>query len=258
MKIANKFKQNSRDWYGWRGKGIGASDAPAVMGASPWTTKFELWAQKVGVMDKPDFHPFAVSAMERGKLLEPKAREWYADRYNVVVEADVNCEHETYEYMRASLDGLVTLPDGISYLLEIKCPGKVDHAKALNGKVPDKYYPQLQFQLLVTGLNVAHYVSFDGETGVAIPVPRDNEYIARLVDDTVAFWGLVQTGVAPEVSADDLAKLADQLDKLSAKQASVTNALKIATERFRGPKRGARGNKVPRPMTVDGEDMEKM
>ena len=44
-----KLKHNSPEWLAFRRKGIGASDAAAVLGLSKWTTNVELWEEKVGL-----------------------------------------------------------------------------------------------------------------------------------------------------------------------------------------------------------------
>jgi putative phage-type endonuclease len=251
LKRANNFKQNSKEWYAWRGKGLGASDAPAIMGDSPWTTKFELWGQKTGLLPRPDLHPFAVSAMERGKLLEPKVREWYRQKTGYVLEADVNCEHPTYEFLRASLDGW---RDEDQIVREIKCPGKVDHATALKGRVPTKYVPQVQFQLFVTGAQVAEYISFDGQDGVVIIVPRNDEYISRLESEALLFWELVKNNEPPKVEASDLNRLVSQISQLTEKKARLVSALELVAQCLSG----TRPKRMPMAKIVDGEEMEAM
>ena len=44
-----EFKQNTEEWRNWRSKKLGASDAPAVMGKSEWTTAYQLWEEKTGL-----------------------------------------------------------------------------------------------------------------------------------------------------------------------------------------------------------------
>jgi putative phage-type endonuclease len=229
VKRANRYKQNTKDWYAWRNKGLGASNLPAVMGESPWTTPFQLWAEMTGLLPRQERNSFAVAAMERGKLLEPAVRQWYTFKTGLVLEADVNCEHPVHEFLRASLDGW---RDEDCIVREIKCPGKEDHAKALKGRVPSKYYPQVQAQLMVTGGVSAEYVSFDGADGVIVPVPRDEEYIKSLETAGVNFWHMVQTEQPPKPTARDLKALvatvsgmSDRLNKHMATLSLVTKLL---------------------------------
>src|SRR5258707_6935375 len=138
MKISSESIPNSKQWYAWRSKGLGASDAPAILGASPWTSRFELWAYRTGLLPKPEFNAFALKAVERGNQLEPLACEVYEKMTGLSVQKNVNCEHDQYPFIRASLDGYI---ESNNTILEIKCPGKIDHAKAIEGENPDKYFP---------------------------------------------------------------------------------------------------------------------
>lgn len=176
------------EWHSWRGKGLGASDSPIIMGVSPWSTPIKLWEEKTKRV-KRNFSNFATN---RGNRLEPKARAAY--ELETGLESPVRLvQHPVYDYIRATLDGY---SPGV--ILEIKCPGKVDHAKALEGKVPDKYYPQLQHQLLACQeAERVDYYSFNGECGVVIQVFRDPKYQAILLEALQAFWACVINDTPP-------------------------------------------------------------
>src|SRR3990172_7017919 len=95
------MKQNTPAWLEWKNQGLGSSDAPIIMGVSPWMTALQLWEIKTG-----KFKPSQESnwAMERGSRLEPKARA----HYQLLTERDMTPalkEHPEYPFLRASLDG---------------------------------------------------------------------------------------------------------------------------------------------------------
>jgi putative phage-type endonuclease len=186
------IKQNTKEWEEWRSKGLGASDAPIVVGASPWTTRYELFLQKTRLAPKPLINQFQVAAMNRGHELEPKAREMY-ERISGYKFPATAIEHERMSYLRCSLDGFNS---ELNKLIEIKCPGKVDHAKAMQGIVPDKYYPQLQMQMLISEADKCDYISWDGVSDVLviIPVAIDKGYGLYLLTEMIAFWMLVNDG----------------------------------------------------------------
>lgn len=193
------------DWQEWRHNGLGASDSPIIMGVSPWKTRFQLWEEKTGPLLKESYNK-GNWATDRGNRLEPKARAHYELLNNIDMPA-VLVENDDYPFIRASLDGY---NEAASRILEIKCPGKDDHELAKNGQVPEKYYPQLQHQLLVTGANEAHYYSFDGESGHLVIVKPDAAYIKKLFKELVAFWELVITKTPPELSDKDFKKVRDK------------------------------------------------
>ena len=41
-------------WLAGRRNGIGASDAPAALGISPFKSRGDLWAEKTGLVEPPD------------------------------------------------------------------------------------------------------------------------------------------------------------------------------------------------------------
>ena len=178
--IILNFEQSTEAWLAWRRDGIGASDAPVIMGLSPWQKEGELLLLKTGQKaERP-----ANDAMERGKRLEPVARQAYVDHTGIAV-APMCVQSREHAWMRASLDGLS--PDG-RHVVEIKCPGEKDHSLAAAGTVPGKYYPQLQHILAVTGLAEIYYWSFRYGHTVLLRVDRDEAFIAELIEKEVAFW----------------------------------------------------------------------
>ncbi len=126
MKIIS-VKQNGKEWREWRGRGLGASDAAAIMGVSPYCTTFELWLAMTGIRAREPFNEYAIVAMKRGVELEPKARALFEQKMGKKFPAE-SAEHDEYDFIRASFDGYC---QELNALVEIKCPGKVDHATAL-------------------------------------------------------------------------------------------------------------------------------
>lgn len=171
---------NSPEWHNWRSWKIGSSDAAAIMGVNPFKSKLQLWKEKVlGETTKE------TEAMRRGTLLEGAARNQANE--NFMAQYSPCCmEHDIYPCIIASLDGydkLAPFP-----ILEIKCPGPGNFAKALTGEVADYYYPQLQHQMMVANAHSCLYYAFDGERGVDIPVTRDDEYCEALLKAELEFY----------------------------------------------------------------------
>lgn len=195
------MEQNSKEWHQWRSKGLGASDIPAVLDISPYKSRFELWCEKTGIAKSRPIHPRAVQAMERGKFLEPVAREKYEAKVGKKADA-VNFTHPEYEFLRASLDGWI---EAERVVVEIKAPGKVDHGAAQKGNVPKKYQAQMQAQMLVTGAAKGHYVSYDGKKDlVVLEVPADFEWQAEILAEAESFWEMVLQKVPPPTTQKDL------------------------------------------------------
>lgn len=199
------MEQGSHAWEEWRRQGLGSSDAPVVMGVSPWMTRRQLFEEKHGLR-KREVNEWATS---KGHRYEPRARALYEMQNGFIDMPPALVELERHPFIRASLDGYN--PE-LNRVLEIKWVGKEAFAAAREGKVPDKYWPQIQEQLLVTGAERVDYYSFTIEDegkpnervdGVTVQVYPDLEYCRKLLAELLAFWALVQSGDPPATTARD-------------------------------------------------------
>lgn len=195
------LEQGSPEWLEFRKTRIGASDSPIIMGVSPWKTPYQLWREKLfGEETKKTYW------MQRGNDLEDSARQEYEYMTNSIVFPTVRV-HPEYEWCIASLDGIDM--EG-QRMVEIKCCGHKDHTTALGGQVPEKYMPQLQHQMAVTGLDRCHYFSFDGEEGVIIEVERDEQYIKTMLDRELSFYNCLINFTAPDLTDRDFVHRTDE------------------------------------------------
>lgn len=215
------MQQGTKEWLEFRRTRIGASDAPIIMGVSPWTKPMELWEEKVGMRDGKKLS----ESMKRGQILETIARQ----EFEKVVEVDIFPQvvtHPEHSWMVASLDGLSL--DG-KCAVEIKCPGEKTHAIAVGGNIPEHYYPQLQHQLAVLGIPFMHYYSFNGTEGVLLTVERDEQYISELIEKEQLFYEAMRTQTPPDPSilghetTDEWQPFKDRLEELKALKKAIDN-----------------------------------
>lgn len=180
-----RIKQKSKQWLEWRREKITASDAPIIMGMSPFKTPEQLLNEKLHKFESPE-NPY----MRRGNELEPIALQAFEKETGLVMFPAVGV-HEN-GWIAASFDAVTIEEDAIC---EIKCPGKKDHACALDGNVPEKYIAQLQHQIYVAGLNFAYYYSFDGQKGIILEVKRDEGFIEKMLEKETDFWNILCTEI---------------------------------------------------------------
>ena len=186
--IAISFVERSDEWAQWRSQGIGASDAPVVMGVSPFKTINQLWKEKVlGAKQQDNWH------MARGRALEPLALDFFMSETGYLVESQKCYEHPERNWMRATMDGI---NEKEKVLVEIKS------CRFLHEEVPVHYYPQLQHQMEVVGYDSMYYVSYDGRNGKILHVKKNEEYIADLVKKEEEFWEKIKAG-AKDMSDDE-------------------------------------------------------
>ena len=183
-----ELEQGSQDWLKWRTRGIGSSDAAVLAGTSPWRNIQQLWTEKVtGVSEIKENW-----AMARGKELEAVARDLFEFEYGCLVPPK-NLVHPEYAFIKASLDGLC---EAENYLVEFKAPGKADLELARSGVIPDKYYAQVQWQLLVSGCKFGMYVCYDGKTSLyCVQVFPDKRYQRNLIRLAKWFWHKVENKI---------------------------------------------------------------
>lgn len=165
MSTIVQLRQGSPEWLAYRQGMRNASESAAVLGLSPWVTPHQLWLQKTGRVAHA-----ANAAMQHGTEMEPLARHAYEVETGNVMQPLV-LQDGPYS---ASLDGMTL--DG-DLIVEIKCPVRGQKsslwATACEGQVPPCYQVQIQHQLMVSGAQRAHLWVFDGQSGLLVPVDRD-------------------------------------------------------------------------------------
>jgi putative phage-type endonuclease len=196
--IIKDYTQGSLEWLEMRKTHIMASDAPVIMGMSPWSTPLQLWEEKLGLKE-----PFSGNfATQRGTELEPLALEAYNNHTGNGASPCVVFSEET-PWMGASLDGLSKCG---KIVVEIKCPGKKNHNLAAFGKIPPEYFAQLQHQLYTSGNNMLHYFSYSEESCYLIEVLRDEVFIKKMLEAEKKFWDMLNNFESPEMMKDDIKK----------------------------------------------------
>lgn len=179
------LEQGTPAWHAWRRDGIGASDAPAIMGECPWKSAERLLREKCGDPGGPRQN----AAMARGARLEPEARRSYvASTGNDVTPACL--QSSRISWLRASVDGIGFDSNA---LVEIKCGDAVYRQTAKERRVPRYYYGQLQHILAVTGFtSLDFWCWLPGRPEVLLDVARDEPYIERMLRAEETFWARVQ------------------------------------------------------------------
>lgn len=200
MKRIN-VEQGSKEWLRWRKTVITATDCPAIMGSSPYVTPYKCWQRKLDLVQEQSSN----AAMERGRRLEPEARELFNKTYGFEMNPAV-IESSEFQFLGASLDGITTLGN---YIIEIKCGGVKLHDMARNGEIPEHYMDQMQHQLLVTRAEKCFYYSYNGHEGICIEIKPDPEFINYFMPKAYAFWKGIATFEAPALTIRDYKNMND-------------------------------------------------
>lgn len=196
--------QGTIDWLKWRQKGIGGSDVPAIMGVSPWCTPYGLWVEKTASEPKKQEDNFI---FQKGHQLEIQAR----NKFEIETGKEWRprlVEHSKFPHYRASLDGFNEEENAV---WECKYMGKDAFSEFCNTlKAPEKYYPQIMWQLFVTGASVCYLTAIDdlGNTATAKIYPNITD-IEKILNEVHKFWNLVQINKAPKMTDRDVVEVDD-------------------------------------------------
>lgn len=193
------LKQRTPAWEHWRSEGVTASEAPVILGRSPYKTPWRLWAERTGVVAPEDLS--GKPCVQRGIALEDQVRRAFEERHSTLL-LPLCAESTDHPVLRCSLDGLND--DGEP--VELKVPTertyrRLDRERELTTAY-QLAWAQLQFQLFVTEARRGWLV-FDpclaGSPPLAFAIARDEPFLTTaLIPACLAFHKCLIDGQAPE------------------------------------------------------------
>ena len=192
--MIKKIKTASdEEWRELRRGYIGGSDAAAVVGLSPFTSPWSLWAEKTGAV--PGFG--GNLATEVGTYLEAfVAHKFEEETGKSVRRRNFSMINDQYPWAIANIDREVVGEDAG---LEIKTTSELSMKRFKNGEYPEQYYCQCVHYMAVTGKARWYLAVLIGNRDFRIfLIERDEEEIQALMDAEKAFWnGYVLTNTPP-------------------------------------------------------------
>lgn len=212
------------DWLQERKKGIGGSDAAAIIGQNPYMTNVELWEIKTGRKEQEDVSD--KEAVKFGVAAEDHIRQMFAldyPKFYIKHEEFKTYENIKHPFIRGSFDGEITDGEtGRSGVLEIKTGtirraadwvkwGGRDFSEI---KIPQNYYIQIlhyflvredfEFAILKARLTELNYNNSDFFNANKIhirhyPIERSNciSDLDYLYEKEEEFWGYVERDERP-------------------------------------------------------------
>ena len=190
-----------------RRKGIGGSDAGAIMGMSKYKSPFMIACEKLGRVTKPG----DTDATRRGKRREPWLRnileDWFLEETGVKIEvfkSPAMYRSVANPFMVANLDGFVKHPEHGLGVLEIKTASEFMMGEWAFDSVPDSYYAQGQHYDSVMGLPYTLFFAEVGDTFLYRIAPRNEKFVGSMVVQEEGFWrDYIEQGRLPEPSGLD-------------------------------------------------------
>ena len=198
-------------------KGIGGSDASAILGLNPYKTNQELWMEKKGQMSPVDIS--GKSYVKYGNDAEPLLRALFAldyPEYKVEYYDNNMIINKKYPWAHASLDGELMDPDGRRGILEIKTTNILQSMQweKWDNRIPDNYYIQVLHYLLVTEYDFVVLKAQlkrvrDGEVRLTTKhyhIEREEvlDDIEMLKNEEEKFWHSLQSGQEPGILLSEI------------------------------------------------------
>ncbi len=202
-------------WLEERKKGIGGSDAAAILGLNPYKDNIKLWEEKTGRRQAEDISE--KEYVKYGTNAEDLLRELFKldyPKYEVRHDENTIIKHPKYPFLFASLDGtLIDKETGEMGILEIKTTNILQsmQKEKWKEKIPDNYYCQVLHYLNVTGysfviLKAQLKYDYDGEIKLdtrhyKIFKEEVAEDMKMLEEKEIEFWTkYVETGIRPPLT----------------------------------------------------------
>lgn len=193
--------QNTDEWKEFRRQKVGASDLPIIMGVSPYSTPLQLWRRKLGFEEEQFMH----AGMKFGHDNESKVREMVQIELGMRFDPVV-FQHSQNEWAIASLDGYNAENNVI---IEIKNCSLKDHKVAKEGLIPEKYIPQVQWQMYCVNTLDAYYCSCHKGDLVIVAVNFNTLFIEKAFGLAYEFHNNLMEYSAPAHSEKDHIEIND-------------------------------------------------
>jgi putative phage-type endonuclease len=192
------------DWLEERKKGIGGSDAAALVGLSGYSSSLSVYADKMGLVDNNEDN----EAMRIGRDLEDYVAKRFEEESGLKTRnKNAILISEENPFMRANIDKAIV---GIKAGLECKTTNAFNKTDFEGGNIPDYYYCQCQHYMAVTGYSKWYLaVLVLGRSFHWFEIERNEDDIAALIEIEKYFWEeniLKQESPDPVESDSDLLK----------------------------------------------------
>lgn len=197
-----------QQWLMDRKKGIGGSDASAILGFNQWKSAFELYIDKTS----DQIEEIDNEAIHWGNVLEDVVAEEFTRLTGKKVRRrNQTFKHKEHDFMIANIDRDVV---GERALLECKTTNAFNRDAWEGNKIPPAHMCQIQHYMAVLDYEKAYIaVLIGGQKFIWKEINRDDEFIELMIEHLEHFWNEhVTKGVAPEI--DGTTSASQMLNKL--------------------------------------------
>jgi len=177
--LLGDYTPADQEWHDIRLKGITGTDCAAILGASPFSSAYKIWAVKTGqIVDEVKQN----QAMRLGQLLEPALLQMFKENNPQMMVHEVGTyANEDYPFMIANPDALAVEGDKL-WIVEIKTSRK--HWN----EIPPHYITQVLHYADVFSADGIKVVSYAGGVYQEWELPFDMFEIEAQREAIKDFW----------------------------------------------------------------------
>ena len=188
-------------WHELRAASIGGSDVAALLGISPYKSKWQLWMEKSGKLQAEDLS--SNTAVQAGTFLESGIANWASHRWNMDLS-------KVTDYYTA--DDVKGMGASLDYITQTGKPAEIKWSARGHGwrydddkitEAPEYYLIQVQHQIACLNAN-----GIDADSGWLIAlidneprrmlVPRHDGVVAAIKEGIAEFWASIDAGKEPD------------------------------------------------------------
>lgn len=178
--LVAQHEHGSPEWHAVRANGIGGSEIGAIVGVSPWESRFSLWWRKKGDIGPQEQN----SAMEWGKRLEaPILAKFREDHPDLIEQTPGTYQHAEREWMIANPDAWFK-----GCVVDAKFSAYGDGwGEAGTDRIPPHVDAQLRWYMEILGVDLAHLAvligGYDYREFTIEADPRETEILVAAGED---------------------------------------------------------------------------
>lgn len=182
--ITSTKNMDKSEWLKNRQKGIGGSDAGAILGVSKWKTPFQVYIDKTEeIIEENEASEAAYWGTE---LEDMVAREFTKRTGKKVRRKNQILQHDEYPFMVSNLDRDVA---GENAFLECKTVNAYGAKEWEGEEIPTSYLVQVMHYMAVTGNEKAYIATLiGGQKFIWKEIQRDEELIGLIIESEKKFW----------------------------------------------------------------------
>lgn len=197
--VIGRFEPGSPEWHQARAAGIGGSEVAAVLGLSPYESRFSLWHRKTGQVGPVEETP----VMEWGKRLEPVILDKFREEHpELQVVPSATYSHPDRPWQIANPDAeCESTGDVPEAIVEVKTARVADGwGEPGSDEVPVYYRVQCLWYLDVLGVEVCWVpVLIGGSDYREYRVTYDDAEALQIRSAVALFLDDLHTGIRPDI-----------------------------------------------------------